>query len=492
MIRSIRFTLTLWYVGILTVILSLFAWILYTKVSSNLIKDVDQILILEANGTADSIFAFWQAKWEDEHKESLADQRESATEDFREIEKEAASGRLSQFLKRWSEDLIEVDPVHAVQIIDRNGVPLFATKTFEHFKIPLTDNALENARRGRVVFESFDVPQHARSVLCPMIENGEVLYFVQSVVDLKQTNSSLANLKLWIFWLIPLTLSFATVVGWFFATLAFKPIRNLIKQAKSISAQDLHERVLVPKTGDEIEELGTTFNDMLGRLEHTFKRLRQFSVATSHELRTPLTIMKGELEVALRTTRETREYQRVLAAQLESLNDLIDIVEQLLALARSGGGKESMEWRPIELSETAEQVVHDLEQMIQDKNIGIEFAKHDPVWIRGEKPLVQSVISNLLNNALKHTPFGGRIQIRTSAKNEEAVFAIEDSGPGISKEEQNNIFDKFFAKPPEPTSSSTGIGLGLCRWIVEAHQGRIEMISEPGKGACFKVFFPLH
>ncbi len=493
MIRSIRLTLTLWYVGILTVLLSLFGWILYATVSANLTKDVDQILVSEANGISDSIFAFWQAKWEDEHRLLIGIRQETTEEHSQKIEKEAVSGHLTDFLSRWAHELSNVDPVHAMRVIDRNGNPLFATKTFEQLGIPLMSRALKNAKRGQTIYESFNSPEHyrIRVVLYPVIENSQVLYFVQFATALKQIDSSLAQLKLWLLWLIPLTLIFATAVGWFFATIAFKPIRQLIKQARRISAEHLHERVDVPKTGDELEELGKTFNDMLARLERAFKRLRQFSAAASHELRTPLTIIKGELEVTLRSTRDVREYQRVLATQLESLNEMIDIVEQLLTLARSEEGEESMEWHPIELTSLAENVFEDWKKIILEKEIKINFLKNGPVWIHGEKPLIERVFSNLLDNALKHTPFQGQIMIETTHHNNEAVFIIEDSGPGISKENQPNIFDKFFTKRLVSDSNSTGVGLGLCRWIVEAHQGRIEISSEAGRGARFKVLFPL-
>jgi len=493
MIRSIRVTLTLWYVGILAVLLCAFGWILYTKVSVNLMKDVDQILISEANGIADSIFAFWQAKWEAEHHLFEGSRQETLAEHLGEIEKESIRGDFANFLSRWAHELTELHPAHAMQVVDQNGNPIFATKIFNQLHVPLIKEAIQDAKKGRTIYESFYSPEHyrIRVILYPIIENGYVLYIVKTAATLKQIDSSLERLKLGLFGLIPLTLIFATAVGWFFATIAFRPIGRLIKQAKNISAEHLHERVDVPKTGDELEELGKTFNDMLARLERAFKRLRQFSAAASHELRTPLTIIKGELEVALRSTRDVQEYQRVLKTQLEALDEMIDIVEQLLTLARSEEGEESMEWCPIELTHLIENVFGNWRKIIRDKAIQINFVKNSPIWIRGEEPLVQRVFSNLLDNALKHTPANGHIRIEMVSQNNEAVFIIEDSGPGISKQEQPYIFDKFFTKRSVMDNDSTGVGLGLCRWIVEAHQGKIEISSEPEKGACFKVFFPL-
>jgi heavy metal sensor kinase len=266
----------------------------------------------------------------------------------------------------------------------------------------------------------------------------------------------------------------------------------MIAQARRISAQYLESRLDVPGTGDELEHLATTFNGMLDRLDRAFKRLRQFSAATSHELRTPLTIMKGELEVALRRPRDVEEYQRVLRTQLEALNEFTRTVEELLTLARSESGAGAVDWRPVELGTLARRVCQARRPLADSKGVRVEVEAHEAVWVRGEGRLLERVLSNLLDNALRHTPERGRVTIRTGVENEGAVVVVRDTGPGIPPEELPRLFDRFFSRSAASARGFVGgLGLGLCRWIAEVHLGRIEASSPPGGGAAFSVFLPL-
>ena len=246
------------------------------------------------------------------------------------------------------------------------------------------------------------------------------------------------------------------------------------------------------QTGDELQRLGVTFNDMLARLESTFHRLRQFSAAASHELRTPLTVMRGELEVALRKPRDPEEYQRVLRTHLDTVNDMAHTVEELLTLARSESVDGAIEWRPVELSGLARQVSETWRKVAKPKSVTVDVPAKAPVWVRGEPRLLERIIANLLDNAVRHTPPKGRVTLRTERQGQEACLIVEDTGPGIDSDEMPQIFNRFF-KPWSKTdgSKSTGLGLGLCRWIAEAHHGRIEVSSPPGRGATFVVWLPV-
>ena len=235
---------------------------------------------------------------------------------------------------------------------------------------------------------------------------------------------------------------------------------------------------------------------MLARLESAFKRLRQFSAAASHELRTPLTIIKGELEVALRKPRDPEEYRRVLATQLEAINEIISIVEQLLALAHSEEGERAVEWQKLNLGDLVRQVCHRWQKIIDDKKVHLKILQEKEVEVRGEKRLLERLVANLLDNAVKHTPGGGEVAFEIAEQNHSACLVVKDTGPGISREELPKIFDKFFSRAvlpgaQESASGGVGLGLGLCRWIVEAHQGQIEVTSVEGQGAKFTVKLPL-
>lgn len=481
MIRSIRFVLTLWYIGIFAVLFSLFGWALYSKVASNLFREVDAVLASNAGGAADTLFAFWKAE-----QESAPGPKS----------KEPLMGldavRFPGLLARWSKQTNEL--LHPLRIITVQGGIALSSPGFEKLSLPLSAEVIQNSRRGLMIYQTFRLPENrVRLVTFPVIEDGRLLYMIQAASSLREADVSLAQLRLWLLILIPCVLVVVSSVGWFLVTAALRPVDQTIQKAKSIGLGDLHERIGVPRTHDELERLARTFNEMLERLDRSVRRLRQFSAAASHELRTPLSILRGELEVSLRKPRDAEEYRRVLRTQLEVVTELENIVSQLLTLAYTEEGEAGVEWKPLELVKLVREACELWQKVADDKKIAIEIAESPALWIRGEKRLLERLVSNLLENAIKHSPVEGRVTLTFGRQGHEAYLAVEDTGPGISPDELPFIFDKFFIDKTRRADASRGIGLGLglCRWIAEAHQGRIEVGSAPAGGAVFKVRFPV-
>jgi heavy metal sensor kinase len=324
-----------------------------------------------------------------------------------------------------------------------------------------------------------------------MREKGHLLYFVQVATSLLQTDSSLERLRSWLLWLIPTTAVLASLVGWFLASLALRPVGRMIREARQMSESRLHQRIAVPQTGDELQKLGVTFNEMLDRFERGFKRLRQFSAAASHELRTPLTVMKGEMELALRKLRTEGEYERVLRNQLRVVDDMARVVEQLLAVAHAEDGELAVNWEVLELEALIRSVAQSFGPIAHDKKISLQITTEGGVRVQGERRLLERLIANLLENAIRHTPSEGQVTLEAVRRGEQSLLIVRDTGKGILAEDMPKIFDKFFS--PQQSSEgipSTGIGLGLCRWIAEVHRGKIAVTSLPGHGAEFTVSFP--
>lgn len=488
MIHSLRLTLTLWYIGILAVILCLFGGILYTNVARNLAQDIDEVLASQADGVADTIFAFWEA----ERAPALSSRNPPSEASLLKTLDQIDDEEFPPLIQRWALEEGNVEVVRPVRVIDRRGKALYTSASLTHMQLPVTSNAFREGLVGQTVYETFNLPDHrVRLITRPVIESGRILYLTQVAASLRQADVSLGRLRLWLFWLIPVTLVVTSAGGWFLASLALRPIGQIVSQARKIGAGELHRRIDSPQTGDELEKLATTFNEMLERLERAFRRVRQFTAAASHELRTPLTVMKGELEVSLRKPRGVEEYQEALRAQLETLNQLTGVVGQLLMLARSETGEGAVDWRPVELKELVERVSHLYRTLAESKKIRLELTGENPVWLRGETLLLERLVSNLLENAVRHTPAGGVVVARIHEMENQICLTVQDTGPGIPQEELPKIFDRFFRRDwALENSSSTGLGLGLCRWIAEAHQGRIEATSLPGRGASFTVFLP--
>ncbi|MBI4342756.1 MAG: HAMP domain-containing protein [Candidatus Omnitrophica bacterium] len=488
-VRSIRQTVTLWYVGILALTLGLFSGLLYTTVSRSLARHVNRTLELQAASVADTIQAFWSA----ERAAPLAGPGNWAGSPSDTLQDVLDAGQLPVLVQRWADKTGSLQTDRAIRLVDRFGRPIAESDAFTRLTLPLEAATLEQARRGDHVYGTIVHAGGLRVQLLtyPVILGGRILYLIQVATSLEHVDTSLARLQLWLIWLTPITLLGTSAIGWFLATQAMEPVGRMTRQAQRISAEHLDERLDVPPTRDELERLAVTFNDLLTRLETAFRRLRQFSAAASHELRTPLTVMKGELEVILRKPRPADEYQRVLRTQLEAVDEMAQLVEELLMLARSDAAKGEVERRPVELGALAREVGDVWRRLADPKRIRVEVAASDPVWVLGERRLLERLVANLLDNAIRHTPANGQIRIMTECRAEQGRLVVADTGPGIPSEELPHLFDRFFKRPASADGSSTGLGLGLCRWIVEAHGGRIDLASVPGRpGATFAVCLP--
>ena len=478
MIRSIRFVLTLWYIGILTIILCLFSSTLYSTVSIHLDLHINETLASQADSIADTIFAFWKA--------------EQGSTRVDTIQNEMKSGKFLTLIQRWFNQTHKLEK-HLSRLVGTEGSVLCVSMYFAELQIPLQDPIIDKALAGHTSYQTINrYGRRFRLITRPIMEDGQVLYVVQIASSLKHADASLEQLRDWLLWLIPLTLFLTSAVGWFLATAALKPVGRMIQKAQSIGIKDLHERIAVPETGDELEQLAKTFNGLLSRLDKSFRRMRQFSAAAAHELRTPLSIMRGELEVTLRKPRENEEYKQLLSAQLEVLTELANIVEQLLTLAYAEEGEEAIQWEKIRLGQLIERMLQVWQKAAEKKEIMVHFSERDPALILGEKRLLERLVANFLDNAIKHTPPHGQITIETVRNGDEACLVVQDSGSGITPEELPRIFDKFFSQSNGNKSgeSGVGLGLGLCRWIAESHKGRIEVEAAPGKGARFVISFP--
>jgi heavy metal sensor kinase len=263
--------------------------------------------------------------------------------------------------------------------------------------------------------------------------------------------------------------------------------------ARRISAEHLDERLDTTGSGDELDRLATTLNDMLGRLDAAFRQVRQFSADASHELQTPLTILKGELEVALRAPRSSDEYRRVLASALEESERVARLVEGLLLLSRADAGVLRMDRQPVDLAELVVEVGESARVLAEAQGVALEFKSVTPVTIDGDGAHLRRLFLNLVDNGIKYTPAGGRVTLTLQRDGAWAALYITDTGIGLAPEEQERIFQRFYRTPDAVAHGKEGSGLGLCiaRSIAAAHGGRISVESAPGHGSTFMVFLPL-
>ncbi len=219
------------------------------------------------------------------------------------------------------------------------------------------------------------------------------------------------------------------------------------------------------------------------RLDTSFRQIRQFSADASHELQTPLTILKGEIEVALRQPRSPEEYQEVLRSALEEIDRVARLVESLLLLARADAGVLRMDLQPVDLAQLVEDVYAQAKSLADRRGITLLLGAVEPLSVPGDHERLRRVLLNLVDNGIKYTPAGGRVTVSLQREGDWVSLRVTDTGIGLSPEDREKIFERFYRSPTARSLDEGGAGLGLCiaRSIVEAHGGKIRVESSPGQ-----------
>ncbi|MDD2902536.1 MAG: heavy metal sensor histidine kinase [Syntrophales bacterium] len=361
-------------------------------------------------------------------------------------------------------------------------------------KLPLSPQAFKNALRGLSTFETLERsgPYPFRVLTMPVIKAGRVVNLVQVGISLENVIETRRRFLLIMAGVLPLGLLLATAGGWVLARRALKPVDQMTRAARRISGEDLTERLQETGTDDELDRLAKTLNEMLGRLDDFLGQIRQFSADAAHELQTPLTILKGEIEVALRSPRTPVEYQQVLNSSLEEIERISSLVAGLLLLARADRGVLRLDLRPLDLPELLQEVGEQLRLVAENREVSLNYGVLEPSVIQGDREHFQRLLLNLIDNAIKYTPAGGSVTLSLRCLGQEAQVAITDTGLGLTEEEQAQIFHRFYRAEAARSQSGGGAGLGLsiAQSIAAAHGGKIEVESLPGRGSTFTVSLP--
>lgn len=319
-------------------------------------------------------------------------------------------------------------------------------------------------------------------------------YFVAVGASLDERDRIIAEFSRTYLILAPLGIAGICLVGWLVARSALRPVVEVAHAAQSLTGENLSLRIPERGSDDELDHLIATFNRMVARLEQSFTQMRQFSTDVSHELRTPLTVIRGHLEVAMMTAENTEQYQEAILTALQDVERLTGTVKALLELSRAESGQLALKRAPLHVGPVLSDLVEHLRVIAEDKQIALDLAiTGDPV-IFGDRVQIERLITNLVSNAIKYTPESGHVNVSLSAAAPDAVLIIEDTGRGIPAESIPHIFDRFYRVPgPDQPNEERGLGLGLSfvAWIVKAHDGRIEVSSENGRGTRFIIRLPL-
>jgi heavy metal sensor kinase len=487
MFRSVRARLTFWYAGVLTCTLLLLSSVIYFIVKRSVMARTDAGLV----ELADSFLATLDAELSDATPaiDVAAAARQSMLEHQYPGHSFVVLAPDGQVLAT-SEDLpatreshhTEPNPGISPEVLQACAASLSAGEK------PFT--TLPGRRGG------------TRCYVCNFTATRSV-YRLVILASRHPESELLAHLRVALGWLIPITIILASAGGYFLARKNLAPVADMTARADRISESTLHDRLAVQNPADELGRLATTLNRLLDRLDLAFERQRRFIADASHELRTPLAILQGESEVALSNpSRTPEEYRGSLTALQHEARRLARIVEDMFTLSRADAGQYPVNPRPLYLDELVADCAHSVRTLAAAKSITLSVEPNGELPFSGDESLLSRMFLNLLDNAIKYTPNGGKVAVGVRATPAGAQITVTDNGPGISQEFQSRIFERFFradqarthanssAGPGGGSAGGAGLGLSIAKWIAEAHRGTLTLTRSDASGTVFAVNLP--
>jgi heavy metal sensor kinase len=317
-------------------------------------------------------------------------------------------------------------------------------------------------------------------------------YLVQLAISLANIDALQGRFRDVLFWTIPGILVIASLGGLWISSRALSPVDAITYAARAISLQNLSQRLNVPRTHDQLSRLSQTWNEMLDRLESAVKRLSQFTADASHELRSPVTLIRTTTEIALSQERSADQYRAALEKVMGASLRVSKLIEDLLELARADVGRISLPLSEVDLSIIAREVHAEMRPLADDRKQNFLLrTSEQPARIMGNSAALRRLLIILVDNAIKFTPEGGRIEVGVEQGNSAAIARISDSGIGIPSTAVPHIFERFFRADTSRTPlEGAGLGLSIAQAIAHAHSGRIDVASESGSGSVFSVHIP--
>jgi heavy metal sensor kinase len=462
--RSLSFRLVTWYAGVLTLVFILLGALTVVLLREYLESNVLDTQARRARQIADTLVAAVDRTGED----TLARQVEA-------LYAPEANERFIRITRLDGHVVYSSGPPHDGTFDPSTVPPPSLTHTGEFLR-------KESSAKG--------------SVLIAGLFNkagGAARYVVEVGVSTDRTEETVRQVLLMLAIGLPIAVCVAVTGGFILVRRALKPVDNLSQKAAAITQHNLSERLPVVRTGDELERLSLSLNLMISRLEDAINSSKQFVADASHELRTPLAVLRGELENLAQDLQLKSQTRETLGSALEEVDRLAEIVEGLLALSRLDTGDLKSAWVRFDLAELVSTTAGQMSLLAEDKHITVLCDCAERVMIEGDQARLKQVVVNLLDNAIKYTPDGGRVKLKITQEGGNAVLDVADDGIGIPSEALPHVFKRFFRVDGSRSRDQGGAGLGLSvvKSICDAHGARVEVSSTPGQGSRFRIRQPL-
>jgi heavy metal sensor kinase len=461
--RSLSFRLVTWYAGVLTLVFILIGALTIILLREYLESNVLDTQARRARQIADTLVA--------------AASRTGEATMAREVEELYAPEANERFIRITRGD---------GHVVYASGAP--RDGSFD----PITVPAPSLTRPGEFLRKESS-PQGAVLIAAQTYTGAaDSRYVVEVGVSNARTEETVRQVLLMLTVGLPIAVCVAVTGGFVLVRRALKPVDNLSQKAAAITQHNLSERLPVVRSGDELERLSVSLNLMISRLEDAINSSKQFVADASHELRTPLAVLRGELENLAQDVELKPQTRETLGSSLEEVDRLTEIVEGLLALSRLDTGEAQTQRERFDLAALVATTADQMSLLAEDKHITVVCASSEHVMIEGDQAKLKQVVVNLLDNAIKYTPNGGRIDLTIAQEAGEAVLDVADDGIGIPPEALPHVFKRFFRVDGSRSRDQGGAGLGLSivKSICDAHGARVEVRSTPGRGSCFRLRVP--
>lgn len=446
---SIRQRLTAWYAAALLAGLGIFALGMWVSLQERLVAGVDARLAQRLQGLQTALGA--EAEIRDR-------------------------GQLQQELGEFVRDIPDGS---LVQLRDSSGALVLPSP--RQPVLPPVD--------GRAAPYSQRMGGRELRVATGRLRTAGSVYDAQVAVPLDEILGVMQDFRHLLLWMIPGVLIVACLGGYWLSSRALRPVDEITTVARSISVQNLAQRVAVPQTGDELQRMAQTWNDVLERLEIAVRRIRQFTSDASHELRTPLALIRATAELALRREREPEGYRTSLRQIEQEAEHMTTLTESLLTLARADADGLGMTMQATDLNELVRSIVQQNAALAIEKGVMLRaVTEEEPAQAAADASGIRRILLILVDNALKHTPAGGTVIVSASAGAGRATLTVDDTGEGIPLEAQPHIFERFYrADAARGSGSGFGLGLSIAQAIAHAHGSAIAVSSKPGAGSRFSL-----
>jgi heavy metal sensor kinase len=450
--------LTLWYAGVFTVSSCVAFLLFYVLITSFIQERTDQELLSQVNRFSTLL----------------------ETEGFEAVKDDAAIEAQAAGIKKVFFRLLSLKG----QVFSSSNVSYWRD-------IDINETAIKELLQGsRHVFETITIQDHKDKVriLYALLSPSIILQIGQAMESYSRFLDAFKGIFI-------TTMTFLIVlaagVGWFMARRAVSGVEEITQTAQSISGGTLGKRVPVKDRGDEIDQLAMTFNQMLDRIQTLVTEIKEMSDNVAHDLKSPITRIRGIAEVTLTNGKSIGEYESMAASTIEECDRLLDMINTMLMISKTESGVDKLSLEEIDLTSLVRKACELFEPIAEDKRVTLGCDVPNKSYLVGDNRMIQRMLSNLLDNAIKYTPSGGTVSVWVSENDErDVVITVKDTGIGISPNDLPRIFDRFYRCDQSRSNPGIGLGLSLAKAIARAHGGDITVTSLLNQGSIFTITLP--